>query len=44
MHKTTYDFNNKFIIELVKTLQLENKFSIKIKADKAIKKQRNVQS
>ena len=44
MHKTTYNFNNKFIIELIKTLQFKGKFFIKIKVDKAISKQKDIKA
>ena len=44
IHKTTYDFNNKFIVELVKTLQFKDKFFIKIKANEAMNKQKDVKA
>ncbi len=34
IHETIYNFNNKFIIELIKILQQEDKFVVKLKADK----------
>ena len=33
IYKTTYDFNSKFIVELIKILQQENKFTVRLKAD-----------
>ena len=44
MYKTTYNFNSKFIIKLIKTLQLEDKFFIKIKADEVINKQKDIKT
>ena len=39
-----YKFNNKFIIELIKIFQFKDKYFIKIKADKAIKKRKDVKA
>ena len=44
MHKTTYNINNKFIVKLVKILQLKNKFFIKIKVDKTINKRKDIKA
>jgi len=33
IHETTYNFNSKFIVELIKILQQENEFAVKLKAD-----------
>jgi hypothetical protein len=40
IHETTYDLNSKFIVELIKILQQEDKFAIRIKADKTINMQK----
>jgi len=34
IHETTYNFSSKFIVELIKILQQEDKFAVKLKADK----------
>ena len=44
IHKTTYNFNNKFIVKLIKILQLEDKFFIKIKINKAINKRKDIKA
>ena len=44
MHKTTYNFNNKFNVKLVKILQFKDRFFIRIKADKAINKRKKCRS
>ena len=36
IHKTIYDFSNKFIVELIKILQQEDEFVVKLKADKTM--------
>jgi len=33
IHETIYDSSNKFIIKLIKILQQENEFAVKLKAD-----------
>ena len=33
IHETTYDFSNKFIVELIKILQQEDEFAVRLKAD-----------
>jgi len=33
IHETIYDFSSKFIIELIKILQQEDEFAVKLKAD-----------
>jgi len=33
IHETTYDFSSKFIVELIKILQQEDKFAVRLKAD-----------
>jgi len=33
IHETTYNFSNKFIVELIKILQQENEFAVRLKAD-----------
>jgi len=33
VHETIYDFSSKFIVELIKILQQEDKFAVKLKAD-----------
>ncbi len=33
IHETTYNFSSKFIIELIKILQQEDKFAVRLKAD-----------
>ncbi len=34
IHETTYNFSSKFIIEFIKILQQEDKFAVRLKADK----------
>lgn len=36
MYKMIYNFNNMFIIKIMKTLQQENKFTMKLKVDEII--------
>ncbi len=33
IHKTTYNFNSKFIVEFIKILQQEDEFAVRLKAD-----------
>ncbi len=33
IHETTYDFNSKFIVELIKILQQEDEFAVRLRAD-----------
>jgi len=33
IHETTYDFSSKFIVELIKILQQEDEFAVRLKAD-----------
>jgi len=33
IHETTYDFSSKFVVELIKILQQEDKFAVRLKAD-----------
>ena len=33
IHETTYDFNSKFIVELIKILQQEDEFAVRLKAN-----------
>jgi len=34
IHETTYNFSSKFIVELIKILQQEDEFAVRLKADK----------
>ena len=34
IHKTTYNFSSKFVVELIKILQQEDEFAVRLKADK----------
>jgi len=36
IHETTYNFSSKFIVELIKILQQEDEFAVRLKADKMI--------
>ncbi len=36
IHETIYNFSSKFIIELIKILQQENKFAVRLKADETM--------
>jgi len=36
IHETTYNFSSKFIVELIKILQQENEFAVRLKADKTM--------
>ncbi len=33
IHETTYNFSSKFVVELIKILQQEDEFAVKLKAD-----------
>jgi len=33
IHETIYDFSSKFVVELIKILQQENEFAVKLRAD-----------
>ncbi len=33
IHETTYNFNSKFVVKLIKILQQEDKFAVRLKAD-----------
>jgi len=41
IYETIYDSSSKFILKLIKILQQENEFIIKIKADKIMNMQKN---
>jgi len=41
IHETTYDSSSKFIVELIKILQQEDEFTVRIKADKIMNMQKN---
>jgi len=41
IHETIYNLSSKFIVELIKILQQEKKFIVKIKADEIINMQKN---
>jgi hypothetical protein len=41
IHETIYDSSSKFIVELIKILQQENKFAVKIKADRMMNMRKN---
>jgi len=36
IHETAYDFSSKFIVELIKILQQEDKFAVKLRADETM--------
>jgi len=36
IHETTYNFSSKFIVELIKILQQENEFAVRLKADETM--------
>jgi len=36
IHETTYNFSSKFIVELIKILQQEDEFAVKLRADETI--------
>jgi hypothetical protein len=40
IHETTYDLNSKFIVELIKILQQEDEFAVRIKADEMMNMQK----
>jgi len=33
IHETTYDFSSKFVVELIKILQQEDEFAVRLRAD-----------
>jgi len=41
IHETTYNSSSKFIVELIKILQQENEFAVKLKADETMSIQKN---
>ena len=41
IHKMIYNFNSKFIVKLIKILQQENEFTVKLKADEMMNIQKN---
>jgi len=41
IHEIIYDFSSKFIVKLIKILQQENKFAVRLKADKMMNMQKN---
>ncbi len=41
IHETTYNFSSKFIVELIKILQQEDEFAVKLKADKTMSIQKS---
>jgi len=41
IHKIIYNFNSKFIVKLIKILQQENEFTVKLKADEMMNIQKN---
>jgi len=36
IHETTYNFSNKFIVKLIKILQQEEKFAVRLRVDKTM--------
>ncbi len=36
IHETTYDFSSKFVVELIKILQQEDEFAVRLKADETM--------
>jgi len=36
IHETTYNFSSKFVVELIKILQQEDEFAVKLRADKTM--------
>jgi len=40
IYKTIYDSSNKFIVKLIKILQQENEFAVRIKADEMMNMQK----
>jgi len=36
IHETTYNFNSKFIVELIKILQQKDEFTVRLKADETM--------
>jgi len=36
IHETAYDFSSKFIVELIKILQQEDEFAVKLRADETM--------
>jgi len=41
IHETIYDFSSKFIVELIKILQQENEFAVRLRVDKTTSIQKN---
>jgi len=41
IHEMTYDLSSKFVVELIKILQQEDEFVVKIKADETMNMQKN---
>jgi len=41
IHKMIYNSSNKFVVELIKILQQENEFAVRIKADEMMNMQKN---
>jgi len=41
IHETIYDFSSKFIVELIKILQQEDKFAVRLRADETTSIQKN---
>ncbi len=36
IHETTYNFSSKFVVELIKILQQEDEFAVRLKADETM--------
>jgi len=41
IHETIYNFSNKFVVELIKILQQEDEFAVKLKADETMSIQKS---
>jgi len=41
IHETIYNFSNKFVVELIKILQQEDEFAVRLKADKMMSIQKS---
>ncbi len=41
IHETTYNFNSKFVVKLIKILQQEDEFAVRLKADETTNIQKN---
>jgi len=41
IHETIYDFSSKFVVELIKILQQEDEFAVRLKADETTSIQKN---